>query len=95
MSASDASGEPPEIQLRRLARWACGVPFEDLPADVVSLDDLEAKFTELAEGAPPSADAPRIIAAVFDLDRGGPVSELREAMGRRRGGVELASKGGA
>lgn len=58
------------------------------------MDDLEAKFTELAEGARASADAPRIIAAVFDLDRGGPVSELREAMGRRRGCVELPSKGG-
>jgi 2-methylcitrate dehydratase PrpD len=64
------------------------------PVNPLSMDDLKAKFTELAEGALAWADATRIIAAVFDLDRGGPVSELREAMGRRRGCGEFASKGG-
>ena len=32
---SAARGEGPPIQLQRLARWACGLTFEDLPADVV------------------------------------------------------------
>lgn len=33
--ASAATSAGPEIQLPRLARWACGLTFEDLPADVV------------------------------------------------------------
>lgn len=48
------------------------------PVNPLSMDDLRAKFTELAEDALGSADATRIIAAIFELDRGGPVSELRE-----------------
>jgi 2-methylcitrate dehydratase PrpD len=52
------------------------------PVTPLSMDCLRAKFTELAEDALGSVDATRIIAAIFDLDRGGPVSELRESMGR-------------
>jgi hypothetical protein len=110
--ASAVKGEGLEIQLQRLARWACGLRFEDLPADVVqrakvilmlqdgsvetatcinapgdpvtplSMDCLRARFTELAEDALGSVDATRIIAAIFDLNGGGPVSELRESMRR-------------
>jgi len=57
------------------------------PVNPLSMDDLKAKFTELAEGALGSADPTRTIEAVFDLDRGGPVSELREAMA----GVAIAA----
>ena len=28
---SAAKGERPEVLLQRLARWACGLAFEDLP----------------------------------------------------------------
>jgi 2-methylcitrate dehydratase PrpD len=53
------------------------------PVNPLSMDDLRGKFTELAEEALGSGAAAPVIAAVFALDHGGPVSELREAMARR------------
>lgn len=54
------------------------------PVTPLSLDCLRAKFTELAEDALGSIDATGVIAAIVNLDRGGPVSELRQSMRRPR-----------
>lgn len=54
------------------------------PVNPLSLADLQVKFAELARDALGDVDVDAVLKAIFALDQGGPVTDLRDAMVSRR-----------